>query len=130
MDFLTTATPIAAIAISCFLALFGVGVVLVVSSYSARTLPARLENRVQELDATVSVIEQNAIELRGQWATTIENLEALETSIEKKRRQLAASASKAKRSQEAIEEIEQPPQAYDPQQQLIALRSQIYGNRQ
>lgn len=129
MDFLTTATPIAAIAISCFLALFGVGVVLVVSSLSARTLPSKIENRVQELDATVSVIEQNAIELRGQWATTIENLEALEASIEKKRRQLAASASKAKQAEQAVLQAEEQPASFDPQAQLIALRSQIYGKQ-
>jgi len=122
VDFMMTASPASAIALACFLALFALGVVLVASSLTARTLPSRVLRQVEELATIVSLMEQNALDLRAQWATTIEQLDAFESAIEKKRRQTAASASRA---EQANSQAEQPT---DPQSQLIAIRQRIYGN--
>lgn len=122
MDFMLQATPASAIALACFLALFAVGIVLVASSLTARTLPSRVLRQVEELSTVVSLMEQNALDLRAQWATTIEQLEAFESSIEKKRRQTAASASRAEQAHK-----EENSEATDPQAQLIAIRQKIYG---
>lgn len=126
VDFLVQTSPIAAVAVACFLALFGIGVSVICGSLAARTLPGRVQNRVDELDAAVSTIEQTAMDLRAQWANTLEQLETFESSIEKKRRQLAASASRAERAQREIQE-DQAPQPMDPEAQLIAIRQRIYG---
>tara|TARA_Y100000817_G_scaffold224405_1_gene177404 strand:+ start:797 stop:1186 length:390 start_codon:yes stop_codon:yes gene_type:complete len=127
MDFLLTATPASAIALACFLALFGAGIVLIITSLAARSLPIRVQTRVDEIDQALSVIEQNTIELRNQWAITIEQLEALETSIEKKRRQTAASASRAERANAQAEAADETPQIATPEDQLVAIRQRIYG---
>ena len=124
MDFWLTASPMSAIAVACFLALFSLGVVLVASSLSARNLPGRVVRQVEELATTISLMEQNALDLRAQWATTIEQLDAFEASIEKKRRQTAASASKAEHAAAANSEA----MPTDPEAQLIAIRQRIYGN--
>ena len=127
MDFLLTATPASAIALACFLGVFGAGIVLVISSIAARSLPIRVQTRVDEIDQALSIIEQNALELRNQWAITIEQLESLETSIEKKRRQTAASASRAERANAQAEAIAAEPQIVSPEDQLVAIRQRIYG---
>ena len=123
VEFFLQASPLSAIAVACFLALFALGVVLVASSLTARNLPGRVVRKVEELATTISLMEQNALDLRAQWATTIEQLDAFEASIEKKRRQTAASASKAEAAQNANDQ-DVPD---DPQAQLIAIRQRVYG---
>ena len=100
---------------------------LVISSIAARSLPIRVQTRVDEIDQALSVIEQNALELRNQWAITIEQLEALETSIEKKRRQTAARASRAERATAQAEAADEAPHIATPEDQLVAIRQRIYG---
>ena len=130
MDFLLTASPVAALAVACFLGLFAAGTVLVITSIAARSLPMRVQTRIDEIDQALSLVEQNSLELRSQWANTIEQLDAFEASIEKKRRQLAAAASRAERANQASEtaESEQVAMPLAPEAQLIELRRKIYGS--
>ena len=130
MDFLLTASPVAALAVACFLGLFAAGTVLVITSIAARSLPMRVQTRIDEIDQALSLVEQNSLELRSQWANTIEQLDAFEASIEKKRRQLAAAASRAERATQASEtaESEQVAMPLAPEAQLIELRRKIYGS--
>lgn len=129
VDFLFLPTPAAALLISAVVLMASTASVGAASWLVARSLPARVQSRVDELDAAISTIEQTAIELRHQWATTLEQLEVFEAAIEKKRRSAAAAASRAEKAQEQNGEIQQPQLALSPEDQLIAIRRQIYGSR-
>ena len=81
-----------------------------------------MRQAVSDLDERVHACEVQARRLTADWATTIESLEGLEASIEKKRRQAAASASRA--NGQSKQEEHQPA---SPSDLLAALNQRIYG---
>ncbi len=121
-DALLTATPLAALFVSVFVAAASIGTALVVRSIVARSLPQRAMQAVESLEERCHQLELDWNRVRGDLAVSVENLEQLEESIERKRKRAAASASKAEAARS-----DQTPEPAGPDELLSQLRQRIYG---
>ena len=99
------------------------GTLAIGASMIARTLPGRVREDVETAESRLTNVEREMIELKGQWAVTLEQLEAIEASVEKKRRSNAAYISRMKQEQQNADGDE-PATMED---QLAAIRRQVYG---
>ena len=107
-----------------------VGTVAISAQLVARTLPSRVLSKLNELDERLTGIERDQIKLRRDWAGTIEDLDAFERSIDRKRKQISAGVSRLKQAEAQMggddeEGQPQPNGAFD----LAALRRSIYGKQ-
>lgn len=113
-------SALAAFGFICLGCVFAVGGSALVG---ARTLPGRVSQDAESAVTDVARLERNFDELRGQWAVTIEQLEVLSETIERRRKKAAASASRA----ETAEQNHQ--QNGNGQMTLDDARRLVYGGR-
>ncbi len=98
------ALPMLAIALSVAFGLFGV---LIGAAIAVRNV-MRDESRYGDVRKLCEGLVSDHSQLRLEWTTTLENLEQLNTSVERGRRRSAASLSAAER-REAMQQEPAPP---------------------
>lgn len=110
-----------AIALSGVLGVCGV---LIGAAIAVRNVQ-RDEGRYTEVRKLCERIVTDHQQLRVEWTTTLENLEQLNTSIERGRRKSAASLSAAERKERMAEEAAGPQEPLSPRDEREAARRRL-----
>lgn len=116
-------SPVAAFFVFVFTALGTAATVVATSLMLARQVPTKLLAAMKELQERVDSNDRDVRSLIADWKSTINDLESLEESIEKKRRKVSGYVAKDK--QQAAAAVPAAPPS--PDQMLAHYRQQTYG---